>query len=138
MTKVTKYTGHRAAPVGGALVLKHFDDGTTEPLPLRLDVFDHSPDGFQWGYSGSGPSQLALALLIDAGLAADLAILYHQDFKWSRIATIDTDDWEISRQDVLDWIIQTARQDLLGDDEPDPTALPDLHPDTFTDGLAED
>lgn len=35
-------------------------------LPVRLDVSNHSPDGFEWGYGGSGPAQLALALCIDA------------------------------------------------------------------------
>lgn len=25
-------------------------------------ICDHSPDGFNWGYGGSGPAQLALAL----------------------------------------------------------------------------
>ncbi len=33
------------------------------PLPPRNDLANHSPDGFGWGYSGSGPSQLALAVL---------------------------------------------------------------------------
>ena len=27
-------------------------------------VVNHSPDGFSWGYGGSGPSQLALALCL--------------------------------------------------------------------------
>ncbi|HMF28341.1 MAG TPA: DUF6166 domain-containing protein, partial [Candidatus Cybelea sp.] len=51
-------------------------DGTvrvmvTEPgkpdyeLPLRLDLYNHSPDGFEIGYGGSGPAQLALAILAD-------------------------------------------------------------------------
>ena len=31
-------------------------------LPLRLDLANHSPTGFSWGYGGSGPAQLALAL----------------------------------------------------------------------------
>ena len=30
-----------------------------------LDVRNHSPTGFAWGYEGSGPAQLALAILID-------------------------------------------------------------------------
>ena len=30
------------------------------PLALRLNVRSHSPTGFAWGYSGSGPAQLAL------------------------------------------------------------------------------
>ena len=27
-------------------------------------VINHSPDGFNWGYGGSGPSQLALAIVL--------------------------------------------------------------------------
>ncbi len=34
-----------------------------EPLPLRLDLYNHSPTGFEWAYNGSGPAQLALAIL---------------------------------------------------------------------------
>ena len=34
-------------------------------LDLRLDLHNHSPDGFEWGYCGSGPAQLALAILAD-------------------------------------------------------------------------
>ncbi len=35
------------------------------PLGPRLDLANHSPDGFSWGYGGSGPAQLALAILAD-------------------------------------------------------------------------
>lgn len=28
-------------------------------------VANHSPDGFNWGYSGSGPAQLALAVCLE-------------------------------------------------------------------------
>lgn len=34
-----------------------------EPLDLRLELRNHSPTGFDWGYCGSGPAQLALAIL---------------------------------------------------------------------------
>jgi hypothetical protein len=40
-------------------------NGATFLLPPRLDLFNHSPTGFNWGYSGSGPAQLALAILAD-------------------------------------------------------------------------
>lgn len=32
-------------------------------LPPRYDLRNHSPSGFEWGYNGSGPAQLALAIL---------------------------------------------------------------------------
>ena len=35
------------------------------PLDPRFDLWNHSPTGFEWGYGGSGPAQLALALLAD-------------------------------------------------------------------------
>jgi len=34
-------------------------------LNPRSDLMNHSPDGFNWGYGGSGPAQLALAILAD-------------------------------------------------------------------------
>lgn len=34
-------------------------------LDLRLDLMNHSPTGFSWGYAGSGPAQTALAILAD-------------------------------------------------------------------------
>lgn len=36
-----------------------------DPLAPRRDLFNHSPTGFEWGYGGSGPAQLALALMCD-------------------------------------------------------------------------
>src|SRR6185437_10265213 len=66
----------------------------TIPLNKRLDLVNHSPDGFAWGYGGSGPSQLALALLADALEDDKLALSYYQTFKWEKIATINQDiDW---------------------------------------------
>jgi len=44
------------------------------PLPLRLDIVNHSPTGFAWGYSGSGAAQLAVAILAD-WMSCDYAAL---------------------------------------------------------------
>ena len=38
-----------------------------KPLNPRLDLCNHSPTGFECGYSGSGPAQLALALPLPSG-----------------------------------------------------------------------
>jgi hypothetical protein len=54
--------------------------------------YNHSPDGFNWGYMGSGPAQLALAVLLEVN---DDATGY-QDFKARVIAELEVDkDFEI-------------------------------------------
>lgn len=77
-------------------------DGTILELEPSLKVYNHSPDGFSWGYAGSGPAQLALAILLRAGLSPHEAIHFHQDFKRQFIVplprgafkiTIDVDLW---------------------------------------------
>jgi hypothetical protein len=76
---------HRES-VTGQPVVTVCDGQKCQPLPLRLDLFNHSPTGFSWGYGGSGPAQLALALLADALGDNDRAIRLHQDFKFKVVA----------------------------------------------------
>ncbi len=56
-----RYVGRRYG--GGVVVVRIATDGSQIPLPPRFDVRNHSPSGFEWGYGGSGPAQLALAIL---------------------------------------------------------------------------
>lgn len=67
-------------------------------------IRNHSPDGFAWGYGGSGPSQLALAILLE--LTDEIfAALNYQDFKWEFIAPIDKNSDHIIACDILEtWI----------------------------------
>jgi len=58
-----KYIGKRDDE-GGCMVF-HEDEHGVSVLRPRFDLRRHSPDGFNWGYEGSGPAQLALALLAD-------------------------------------------------------------------------
>ncbi|HTW51640.1 MAG TPA: DUF6166 domain-containing protein, partial [Stellaceae bacterium] len=56
-------------------------------LDPRLDLCNHSPTGFEWGYPGSGPAQLALAILADFLGDDARAIALHQEFKWEHVWT---------------------------------------------------
>lgn len=56
-------------------------------------VWNHSPDGFNWGYSGSGPAQLALAILMRY-VDAETAQKYYHQFKFGFIATLPRSDFE--------------------------------------------
>ena len=65
-----------------------------ELLPHEsLKVRNHSPDGFYWGYGGSGPSQLALAICLKK-LPKQEAINRYQEFKWNVIAQLPQGDFE--------------------------------------------
>lgn len=58
------FVGHHAAMPGPQRVV-HIRIGHTTYACGELHHHSrHSPDGFAWGYSGSGPSDLALSMLI--------------------------------------------------------------------------
>lgn len=60
-------------------------DGVWLDLEESQGVWNHSPTGFAWGYGGSGPAQLALAILLRF-TDADTATALHQQFKWDHVA----------------------------------------------------
>lgn len=75
-------------PDGIACVTR--DDGQhCALLDPRYDLRNHSPGGFNWGYGGSGPAQLALAICADALGNDELARELYQPYKWKVIAALD-------------------------------------------------
>ena len=78
------------------------EEGQRRPLDPRHDLRNHSPDGFQWGYGGSGPAQLALAILADAS-DDETAMQHYQQFKSDIISQFQS-DWMISETVVQSWI----------------------------------
>lgn len=87
--------------------VKRIRGGRVSALPPCRHLVDHSPDGFAWGYGGSGPAQLALALLYDAGAMSSLAIDLHQDFKRDIIARQPGRmPWVMTSEQILDWVEQ--------------------------------
>lgn len=72
------YRGRRTAQ--GTLVEAQQPSGRWIGLDPRFDLRQHSPDGFEWGYGGSGPAQLALALAASR-LPGELASTVYQRLK---------------------------------------------------------
>lgn len=99
------YRGKRDVHDNGGIGDTHVtvDD---KPLPLRLEVYNHSPTGFEWGYGGSGPAQLALAILLDhferKGFVGDgsRALDLHQDFKFHVVARWRDAEWAITTEQI--------------------------------------
>ena len=69
-------------------------------------IVRHSPDGFQWSYGGSGPSDLSLSILHDFcsrnGMDIALVDKCYQSFKRDFVATAG-DNLEITGEQISDW-----------------------------------
>lgn len=72
------------------------------PLDLRLDLRNHSPTGFEWHYMGSGPAQLALAILADCLGDDAKALELHEDFKDQVVAGLPLRAWQLHEEEVLE------------------------------------
>src|ERR1039457_7722677 len=70
------------------------------PLNPRLDLYNHSPTGFEWGYPGSGPALLALAILADHLADDEQALNLHQRFKWAVIAELPSKRWRLTTSEI--------------------------------------
>lgn len=71
-------------------------------LNPRLDIYNHSSAGFAWGYGGSGPAQLALAVLADCVGDDDIALAFHQAFKRSVVEPLPAGEpWELNERAAL-------------------------------------
>jgi len=73
------------------------DDPNAAPRTLRHYV-KHTPSGFDWGHGGSGPADLAWALLIDFYGPKEIhfAEFIYQKFKRDVIAKLDTQEWTLT------------------------------------------
>lgn len=69
------------------------------PLDARLDIKTYTDHGFEWGYEGDGPSQLALAILADH-LGEGGAALAEVDAFMRRVVANFGNEWEMTSADV--------------------------------------
>ena len=95
----------------------------------------HSPDGFEWGYGGSGPADLALNLVeylllrqgyngsrmtLHKGSCFRLALQLHQSCKQHFIADIPKAGGHILLSDLHVWLTNTTQADRqAGQEEPE-------------------
>lgn len=91
-----------------SVVVTDDQEGKWRDLPLRLDLRNHSPTGFEWGYGGSGPAQLALAILADC-VGDEVALRVYMTFKFERIARLPHDAWKITEEEIVEFVDRTGR-----------------------------
>lgn len=82
------------------------DDGPMglQPLDSRSDLRNHSPCGPNWGYGGSGPTQLALALAADALDDDAAALAVYQRLKVRLVVGLPQRGFVLTKDQVLDAI----------------------------------
>lgn len=99
---------HSWTPVPG--IVSPPETTVEAPLDPRLDLANHSPTGLAWGYLGSGPAQLALAILCDATGDDELALAYYQLFKADIIAGFPSEQpFELHEDQIRAWLAAQPR-----------------------------
>lgn len=84
-------------------------DGSPLELEPSLEVWRHSPSDFEWGFSGSGPAQLALALLLDHTGDPAKAQANYQRFKADVVARWRDKEWRLDPNEIDAWLaVHTA------------------------------
>ena len=96
------YAGARG-PDGSVKVVA-IRNGRQEPL---RHLVHHSPTGFEWGYGGSGPADLARSIIADALGTDNPDPAVYQEFKRMFVAGWG-DRWEISLDEIRTWAKEKA------------------------------
>lgn len=110
VSKAYRGTRLKKKPVVWALTV----EGETVTVARRLDprrslrLINHSPNGFEWGYGGSGPAQTALAILLDYTNNKLLSDTLHQDFKWVFISPAPEEGFEVTASQIDEFLKKYA------------------------------
>lgn len=96
----------RVAPIIGTR------NGHDAHVNIPQPIVYHSPTGFEWGYGGSGPADLALNIL---ALFVPLpeAWRLHQRFKFEVVGGLPHDGWALSGATVRAWITDYWQRELV-------------------------
>ena len=98
---MTTCSGHRKED-GCAVTV---EDGTgSRGLDPRFDLRKHSLTGFEWGYGGSGPAQLALALAADVLGDDEAALDVYQRLKFRVVGRLPADGWTRTEAELAEAI----------------------------------
>ena len=103
------YSGRRE----GHAVIVTVDGRRLNP---RFDLWNHSPTGFEWGYVGSGPAQLALALLADHLGDGEQALNLYQRFKWLVVSELPEREWILTSDQIEQSVQELREADQLMED----------------------
>jgi hypothetical protein len=87
--------------VEAGLICRRLEDGRAACNVPQL-VVRHSPTGFEWGYGGSGPADLALNVLTI--LAPERADELHQEFKRAFLEAMPAAGGHVTLPEIRAWL----------------------------------
>ena len=99
--KIKEFHGQRFHSVPNQVRIIYADH------PARLLVNqapERSPDGFEWGYGGSGPFALAKSILHEINPKLADAMWLVDAFKWNIIALLSDDEWTLTSEQIENFI----------------------------------
>jgi len=97
---LTIHDGYAGERRSGCNVVVKVRNGRQEPLE---HLVHHSPDGFNWGYGGSGPADLARSIIADVTGDENPHPAIYQPFKWEFVSSWGN-RWEISLDEIRAWL----------------------------------
>lgn len=128
-------TIYRGTCYGGRILVQrsHLDESKKTRWNKLKQVVYHSPTGFEWGYGGSGPADLALSLLVDVleektttgyklqqlGIFQEppLSWKLHMKFKKEVVSKFPRGaTWQLRRSAILEWIEKQKESDHVEQD----------------------
>ena len=108
--KETTQTSSPSRGIGVFDVILERDANGYASANIPHEVKRHSPDGFEWGYGGSGPEELALNILSSMiGLEAAQENGLYQQFKWDFIAHMPEEGGTIREDEIKRWLIEKGQ-----------------------------
>lgn len=102
---------------------------------VKWVVISHSPDGFEIGYAGSGPADLALNVMAELfpvlavpddvqlrtkcydGQVSNTAWRLHQAFKFKFLVNVDRNEGQIEWSAIDEWLRIDSIQEKIKDEE---------------------
>ena len=107
------YFGEKNGKPGPQKVLvkvQYFNGGMVNEELEHIEK--HSPDGFNWGYGGSGPADLAYAILVDfcdrRRMPENIPEKYYQEFKETFVVKFE-EKFEIDDHVIGKWIDEKVK-----------------------------
>jgi hypothetical protein len=91
-------TGYRGRYAHRHAIVERLPD-RTRLSPARSRTLQTHSRAFEWGYAGSGPSQLGLAILLDYTCEERLALDHYQAFTRDVLTELDG-TWELTTEEI--------------------------------------